>query len=291
MAGPSTFPNPRVLAPGGHAADERRVSRPQPQQSPPGSAAVARPGISRGVQATAHKIVQYGPGGIGKSKLASLLSLVGIEPLFIDLENGTKFLDVARIEPQSLDELRAALHDSQLLAPFGAVVLDSGTKAEELATAWMLANIRHEKGTLCESIEDYGYGKGYTHLYETFMLLLGDLDAVARGGRHVVMICHDCTATVPNPASADYIRYEPRLQSPASGKFSIRNRVREWCDHMLYIGYDVAVGSDGKAKGSGTRAIYTTERPTHVSKSRTLNETIPYTDGDPAIWNRLFNKE
>ena len=60
---------------------------------------------------------------------------------------------------------------------------------------------------------------------------------------------------------------------------------------MLFIGYDVAVNKDGKGTGSGTRAIYTTERPTHIAKSRTLNETIPYNDGDSAIWNRLFNQE
>ena len=202
MAGPTAAAPPR---PG-----------PRPQGPPPSNGAARTtpaivPGVSRGLQSAAHKIVLYGAGGIGKSKLASLMSQVGIEPLFLDLEAGTKFLDVARIEPQTFDEMRQALRDSQLLASFGAVVVDSGTKAEELATAWMLANVRHEKGTSCESIEDYGFGKGFTHLYETFMLLLGDLDAVARSGKHVVIICHDCTSTVPNPASADYIRSQAAL--------------------------------------------------------------------------------
>jgi hypothetical protein len=219
------------------------------------------------------------------------MAQVGIDPLFLDLEAGTKFLDVARVEPATWEEMRSVLHDPQLLQPFGAVVIDSGTKSEEMALEWMLANIRHEKGQTCDSIEDYGYGKGYTHLYETFMLLLGDLDAVARSGKHVVMICHDCTETVPNPASDDYIRFSPRLQSPASGKFSTRNRVREWTDHTLFIGYDVAIGNDGKAKGTGTRAIYTTERPQHVAKSRTLNETIIYNKDSADLWVKLFGKD
>ena len=275
MAGPTTAPRP----PG-----------PRPATPPQATAAIHRPGVNRGIQAAAHKIVIYGGAGIGKSKLASLMSLVGIEPLFLDIESGTKFLDVARIEPQSFDELRAALHDTALIEPYGAVVIDSGTKAEELAIAWTLANIKHENGKSVSSIEGFGYGKGFTHAYETFMLLLGDLDAVARSGRHVVMICHACTAAVPNPAGVDFIRYEARLQSPASGKFSIRNRVTEWADHQLFIGYDLAV-EDGKAKGSGTRAIYTTERPTHVAKSRTTNETIIYQDGDASLWAKLLNKE
>ena len=40
----------------------------------------------------------------------------------------------------------------------------------------------------------------------------------ARGTRdNVILICHDCTATVPNPTGEDWLRYEPRLQSPGSG--------------------------------------------------------------------------
>jgi hypothetical protein len=282
------------------AAFPSAPSAPKPPGTAPGPTGPKRTataparvgGISRGVQSAAHKIVIYGPGGVGKSKLASLLPLVGIEPLFLDLEAGTKFLDVARIEPQTFDETRAVLHDSATLEDFGAVVIDSGTKAEELALAWTIENVKHEKKDVpIHSIEDYGFGKGFTHLYETFMLLLGDLDAITRSGKHAIIVCHDCTANVPNPAGEDFIRYEPRLQSPASGKYSIRHRVREWSDHMLFIGYDVAIGNDGKAKGVGTRAIYTAERPTHIAKSRTLNETVVYKDGDPSIWQHLFGKE
>jgi hypothetical protein len=248
--------------------------------------------VSNGVQsAAAHKILLFGCGGIGKSELASLLSMVGIDPLFIDLESGTKFLDVVRTEPQYWDELRSVLHDKIALEPFGAVVIDSLTKAEELALAWTLANVKHEKGHAVNSIEGYGYGKGQVHLYETMMLLLGDLDAVARSGRHVVMICHDCVTEVPNPVGENYIRWEPRLASPASGKNSIRHRVKEFSDHALFIGYDVAVDKEGKAQGVGSRAIYCQERPAYMAKSRTLSDTIIYAKGSPLLWQELFSKE
>ena len=275
-----------------------KPSPPRPSGQPPNgrpprtaTAPTQHGGISRGLQTAAHKIAIFGGAGIGKSALAANLSQVGLEPLFLDLESGTKFLDVARIEPATWDELRAVLHDSELLQPFGAVVIDSGTRAEELALAWTLANIKHEKGHSVTSIEGYGFGKGLTHLYETFMQLLGDLDAVARSGRHIVVICHDCVTTVPNPAGEDFVRWEPRLQSPASGKFSIRHRLREYVDHLFFIGYDVAVDTDGKGKGSGTRAIYTQERPSHMAKSRTLSETIIYSKGSADLWRALLNKE
>ena len=266
---------------------------PRPPSPRPAPTQAQRPasmplGISRGLQSSAQKTVIYGSGKCGKTSLAANLSLVGIEPLFLDIEAGTHFQDVARVEPQSWNELRDTLHNTELLAPFGAVVIDSGTKGEELANAWMLENIPHEKGHKVTSIEGYGFGKGQVHLYETFMQLLCDLDAVARSGKHVVMICHDCTCNVPNPMSEDFLRFEPRLQSPASGKFSIRHRVREWSDSIVFIGYDVAVSNDGKAKGAGTRAIYTSERPTHLAGSRIIDETIVYTLGGCELWKKLF---
>ena len=48
--------------------------------------------ITKGKQPGARKIVIYGPEGIGKSTFASQFP----NPLFIDTENGTKELDVAR---------------------------------------------------------------------------------------------------------------------------------------------------------------------------------------------------
>ncbi len=112
----------------------------------------------------------------------------------------------------------------------GTIVIDSVTKAEELAMAWVLANVPIDGNRRATRLEDYPYGKGYTHIYETFLSLLGDLDRHVRASRHVILIAHDCTTEVPNPAGANWLRYEPRLQSPSSGKNSVRLRVREWAD-------------------------------------------------------------
>lgn len=234
----------------------------------------------------------YGAGGTGKTSMAASLNQVGVSPFFIDLEEGSRFLNVARCDPtpQTFDELRQVLQDETLWDGFNAVVIDSLTKAEELAVAWTLANVPHEKGHHVNSVEGYGFGKGLTHVYETFLLLLGDLDAHIRKGRHVICIAHECTANVPNPSGEDWIRYEPRLQSPGSGKASIRHRAKEWCDHMLYIGYDAAVNKDGKAVGCGSRCIYPTELPMWWAKSRSLADPVPYQKDDAEIWRRLFAK-
>ncbi len=248
-------------------------------------------GVSSGVVAAAHKVVVYGPGGVGKSELCANINQVGINPLFIDLEEGSRFIDVDRVQPTptTWEELRAAVQADW--SSYGAIVIDSLTKAEELALDWTLRNVPHEKGHYVKSIEGYGFGKGLTHLYETFLQLLGDLDQQARKGMHILCIAHECTANVPNPQGEDWIRYEPRLQSPASGKSSIRHRVKEWTDHLAYVGFDTIVDGDGKASGSGTRCIYTTELPTWWAKSRCLSEPIVYERGSAAFWKSLLGKE
>jgi hypothetical protein len=249
--------------------------------------------VSSGIRVKCHRTVLYGPGGIGKSELCASLKQVGVRPLVLDIGSSTGFLDVDRIgEAEGLrtwDDLRAALHDQSIWQGFGAVVIDDLTKAEELCSRWVCENVKNEKGNLVQGIEGYGFGKGFTHLYEAFLPLLADLDAHIRAGRQVVCVAHECTANVPNPSGNDWIRYEPRLQSPPSGKNSIRHRVKEWCDHMMFVGYDVAV-NDGKGIGAGTRCIYPVERPTHLAKSRSLAEPIVYEQGSAELWKQLFGE-
>ena len=213
--------------------------------------------------------------------------------MFLDIGSGTSFIDVDRIGPeqglQSWDDLRAALHDQELCRPYGAIVLDDLTTAETWAVRWTLENVKADRSggqsVHVNSIEGYGWGKGYTHVYETFLQLLGDLDAHIRAGRHVICIAHQCTTNVPNPAGVNYIRYEPRLQNQDKG--NIRSRVIEWAHHVLFIGYDI-FAEDGKATGAGTRTIYPREMPTHLAKSRSLAQPIPYQQGSADLWKHLF---
>ena len=259
-------------------------SRPAPQGALPLTTGAAvkfgPPSRSQG-----HRVVLYGPGGIGKTTLAAQAPGPVV---FIDLDDSLGRLGIEAQAVQGVDSwqgLRDALH-----APgwdgVRTIVIDSATKAEELAIAHTLASVPHEKGHYVKSVEDYGYGKGYGFVFDAFLPLLADLDAHCRQGRNVVLICHDCATTCPNPMGEDWLRWEPRLQSPNSGKASIRLRVREWADHLLWYGYDVAV-KDGKGMGSGTRTIYPTELPHCMAKSRTLQEPVP--GPGPEFWEGLLN--
>jgi hypothetical protein len=184
-------------------------------------------------------------------------------------------------------ELRSVLQ-SDGWETIKTIVIDTGTKAEELAVQHTLETVKHEKGQPVTSIEGYGFGKGLQYVFDTFLCLLPELDRHCREGRNVVIICHDCTSNVPNPSGEDWMRYEPRLQSPSSGKASIRLRVREWADHVLFLGYDVAV-KEGKGQGSGTRTIYTSELPHCMAKSRTCRKPIQLIEGqEEEIWSQIL---
>lgn len=223
-----------------------------------------------------HRLLLYGPGGIGKTSLAAKAE----SPAFCDADDSLPILNLS----QSLQVIPgsdwAALRSSLQFDGWddvNTIVLDSVTKLEEWAVAHTLRTIKTDNGKFADGIEGYGYGKGYQFVFETFLMLLSDLDRHARAGRNIILIAHDCTTPVPNPQGPDWIRYEPRLQSPTSGKASIRLRLREWCDHVLFLGYDVNSEQKkgekfAKGTGSGTRTLYTSEQPFCMAKSRTTSE-------------------
>lgn len=264
---------------------------PAPSPAQPAAATPAREyAISSGRIAGPQRILLYGTGGIGKTSLAALAP----NPVFLDLEQGTEQLDVHRLSIDNWHDLRAVLQ-SDKLEGYGTVVIDGATKAEELATTWTIETVPHEKGHRVHRLEDYGFGKGLNHVYETYLLLLQDLDSQIRRGRNVIQIAHDCISEVPNPIGDNFIRYEPHLQSPKSGKASIRNRVVQWANHVLFVGYDVHASREGKGQGSGTRTIYTQELPSHIAKTRgamdpavTVPPAIPYQRGDGSVWSYLL---
>src|SRR3990167_611355 len=272
-------------------ADARPAPPPRRTAPPPTPATATQPAnpnrfaVITGRKPGPQRVVIYGPGGIGKTSLAAHAP----NPVFLDIESGTRELDVARVEDvESFADLRACLQSS-VLDGFQTVVVDSVTRVEEWATAYTLQTVKTERGETVTSLESYGFGKGYQHVYDTFLLFLADCDRQVRAGRNVILIAHDCTTDVPNPMGENFIRFEPHLQAPKSGKASIRNRVVQWADHVLFLGYDVLATKDGKGKGGGTRTIYPMERPDHIAKSRILSETMPFEHADDnAVWGLLF---
>lgn len=216
--------------------------------------------INKGKIPAPVRAVIYGAEGVGKSTLASHFP----EPLFIDIEDGTKELDVARIDkPENwrmlLDELDYIALNPDLCK---TVIIDTADRAEQLLTAALLL----EGGV--DSIEKYGggYGKGYTALAERFTKdLLFRLDTLIANGINCVLLAHAIMRKFEAPDEPPYDRWELKVSK------KVAPLLKEWSDLLLFCNYKAMIVEENgknKAKGSGKRVMYANHKPTYDAKNR-----------------------
>lgn len=215
--------------------------------------------IQKGKVTRPQKVVLYAPEGIGKSTVASQLP----EPLFVDLEQGTHHLDVARVEPKTLNDVESLLAQiaQKKVTGFKTLVIDTIDWLEELAAKQLCADANKS------SIEDFGYGKGYVHLAEKISGVLDKLDAVAAAGLHVVLLAHSEVKKFEQPDDAKaYDRYSLKLTK------QVGPLIKEWCDALLFANWKTLVKDpdEGKAKGMGgrERVLYATHTASWDAKNR-----------------------
>lgn len=197
--------------------------------------------IVRGPQRSAARVVIYGTEGIGKSTLAVAFP----RPLVLDTEEGTKHLDCARVSCDEWRTLTLAVAELAVDAQgFQTVVIDSADWAEKLLIESML------RASGKKSIEDYGFGKGYTMLQEHVSRFLSSCDKLVAAGLNVVFVAHSkVVRTSPPDMSDGFDRYELKLTKQVSPL------IKEWCDLLLFCNYKIKLveGTDGRTKATGGR--------------------------------------
>lgn len=230
--------------------------------------------ITRGKIERPQKIVMYGVEGIGKSTFATHFP----RPLFIDTEGGSGHLDIPRLpRPESWAML---LDEVKWIRDFpyecgGTLVIDTIDWAQTLCTEFVCA----KEGK--KSIEDFGYGTGYTKVHEEFGRLLNLLTEVTEKGLNVLLLAHASIERIEQPGEIGvYDHWGLKLQT--GRKSSTSALVKEWADAILFCNWKtmIMVTDDrtkkASAQGGRLREIHTNHSAAFDAKNRYgLADTIP----------------
>lgn len=228
--------------------------------------------IIRGKLSKPQKVVIYGPEGVGKSTFASKFP----DPIFIDTEDSTVNMDVARLpKPSSwtmlLQQVAYIKANSKICK---TLVVDTADWAERLCIEHICskANVK--------GIEDFGYGKGYVYLEEEFGRFLNQLQELIELGINIVCNAHAEIKKIEQPEEiGGYDHWQMKLEKKTMPL------LKEWADILLlanYKVYVVNVDNQGAAKGKnkaqgGTRVMYTTHSPWWDAKNRhNLPDELPF---------------
>ena len=214
-------------------------------------------------------VVVYGGPGIGKTTFAACAPDV----VFIRVEDGLGSLTANAFEIaknfQDVVEQLEAIRDQE--HGFKWLALDSLSALEPLI--WDAVCRAENK----QSIEDFGFGKGYVQAsneWRKFFDLLGQIVAKGIG---CILIAHSEVVRFESPEIPAYDRAQIKLHKRAFGL------VYERADVIGYAAPQVNVitekhGEKARGRGfeTGKRLIHLVEKPAYVAKNRyTLPESLP----------------
>jgi len=249
---------------------------------------VRRPRVTRGLRRGPERIIIYGPEGVGKTKFGAEAP----KPIFLDLENSTTRLDVARIgdwddpdnlPPQDYEQLTNTLWllvtDKEFRGDAQTLVIDTADKLEqsfihpETLRRWPI----EEGKSRPQQLDEIGFNKGYTAAMKVWEEFLGLLDSIqTHTGMNIIIVAHARISKVENLNGVDYSCYEPDLY--VSKNASAAARLREWASEVFFMTFkdaavaqkarEVAAGKAPKMITTGRRVIWTTHQAWCEAKNR-----------------------
>lgn len=222
----------------------------------------------------------YGDNGVGKSTLAAAAP----DPIWLDIEDGSARLNVTRYPfrdgpgghiPHGYQDIIAAIDDLTANPhSFQTLVIDTADKLESMIWKWMLErdsqpSARSKDGPL-DSIESYGYGKGYNMAVDEWRALCVRLDRLrSQRGMAIILIAHSQVKAFKNPTGPDFDRYQPALHEKAGGF------LKGWSDVVAFIRHEDDAGKapgdrNARPKGfsTGRRLLMLSHSAAYDAKSR-----------------------
>lgn len=185
---------------------------------------------------TAPKLMIYGLSGVGKSTLASKLK----NPIFIDMEGGLNYMDVARTPTlTSYASVLKVLGELFNVAEAGkreydTIVIDS--------VDWLVRKVVEkaagiDKNKLDETLNrsNGGYGNGKQVLenhIRTYLLPL--LVTLNKQGYGICLIAHADRKVLMNSDGSDVEQIAPKID------VNTMNTFVEWCDNVFFIKRDIS---------------------------------------------------
>lgn len=219
------------------------------------------------------RILVYGPHGLGKTTFSSTFE----KAILARIEDGAQNLSVPTFPglieayPQMFDVIDA-LHEPG--HPYKTLGVDSLDWLEPLVWAQLLANKKEEdpeKYKDFDSIEDFGYGKGYAMADNLWRSVLAGFDSLRNNmGMQIVLIAHLEAKNVSLPTSEPFDQYQIKLHKRANELF------QEWADMILLLDQQTVIKKDdvgfnrkvARGTGQGQRVIFTDHRPAYKAKNR-----------------------
>ena len=185
---------------------------------------------------TAPKLMIYGLSGVGKSTLASKLR----NPIFIDMEGGLNYMDVARTPTlTSYASVLKVLGELFNVAEagkreYGTIVIDS--------VDWLVRKVVEkaagiDKNKLDETLNrsNGGYGNGKQVLenhIRTYLLPL--LVTLNKQGYGICLIAHADRKVLMNSDGSDVEQIAPKID------VNTMNTFVEWCDNVFFLKRDIS---------------------------------------------------
>ncbi len=251
--------------------------------------------VKAGMLTDALRYVFYGAEGVGKSTLAAHAP----KPIWFDCEDGTGRLNVARYPfrdgpgghvPESYAELVAGVRDLGVADhAYQTLVIDTADRLQALIWKHVLErdsgkiSAVNKGAKKLDSIESYGYAKGYVIALEEWRAFCRHLDELRnRRGMSIIVLGHVQIRTFKDPAGEDYDRYHLRVHDQAAGF------LKEWADVVGFVRFEEGAAKidpdDARAKGysTGRRLIMLERTAAYDAKTRIpLPPEVELATGDP----------